>query len=295
MRTQLPLNGLRAFEAAARHLSFTRAAEELFVSQAAVSHQIKLLEERLGVALFRRHSKGVALTDEAMLLAPALEEAFDRIATLLERVQSDETQEVVTVGAVGTFAVGWLMPRAPDFRSRHPRIDLRLLTNNNRVDLAGEGLDYAIRFGGGAWHGVNAEALFAAPLTPLCAPGVAERLKAPADLESCVLLRSYRPDEWPLWFERAGLVPRTISGPVFDSSQLMVQTAMRSEAVALAPRSMFQHELGEGRLAQPFALEVETGGYWLTRLSSRRVTDGMQAFRDWLIEAAAVERGRPGI
>lgn len=291
MRSQLPLNGLRAFEAAARHYSFTRAAEELRVSQAAVSHQIKLLEERLGVALFRRHSKGVALTDEALLLAPALEEAFDRIAALIERVQANEIHEVVTVGVVGAFAVGWLMPRTADFRSRHPQIDLRLLTNNNRVDLSGEGLDYAIRFGAGAWHGVQAESLFAAPLTPLCAPALAERLRSPSDLEGCTLLRSYRADEWPAWLELAGVPARSITGPIFDSSQLMVQVAMRSEGVALAPRSMFQHELREGRLAAPFALEVETGGYWLTRLSSRRVTDGMRAFRDWLMQAAASASG----
>jgi LysR family transcriptional regulator of beta-lactamase len=287
MRSQLPLNGLRAFEAAARQLSFTRAAAELCVSQAAVSHQIKLLEDRLGVALFRRHAKGVALTDEALLLAPALEEAFDRISALLERVQSNEVHEVVTVGAVGTFAVGWLMPRMADFRRRRPHIDLRLLTNNNKVDLAGEGLDYAIRFGGGAWHGVQAEALFPAPLTPLCAPRLAARLRTPQDLGDCTLLRSYRAEEWPAWFERAGLEPRTINGPVFDSSQIMVQAAIHGEGVALAPRSMFEHEAAAGRLAAPFTIEVDTGGYWLTRLRSRRVTDGMQAFRDWIMDAAS--------
>jgi LysR family transcriptional regulator of beta-lactamase len=291
MRAPLPLNGLRAFEAAARHQSFTRAALELYVSQAAVSHQIKLLEERLGVTLFRRHAKGVALTDEALVLAPALEEAFDRIAALLERVRSRDVQEVVTLGVVGTFAVGWLMPRLGDFRERCPRVDLRLLTNNNRVDLGGEGLDYAIRFGAGAWHGVRAERLFAAPLTPLCAPGLAARLATPEDLARQTLLRSYRADEWPAWFKRAGLAPlRTLNGPVFDSSQLMAQAAMHGEGVALAPRTMFEPELREERLVAPFALEVDLGAYWLTRLTSRRVTDGMQAFRDWLLEAAGALR-----
>jgi LysR family transcriptional regulator of beta-lactamase len=290
MRAQLPLNSLRAFEAAARHLSFTRAAEELCVSQAAVSHQIKLLEERLGAALFRRHSKGVALTDEGLLLAPALESAFDGVAAVLEQVQSREVQEVVSVGSVGTFAVGWLLPKLASFRARHPKIDLRLFTNNNKVDLAGEGLDYAVRFGAGGWHGVHAEALFAAPLTPLCAPGLAERLRSPADLLGCTLLRSYRADEWPAWFELSGHSPRTISGPVFDSSILMVQAAMRGEGVALAPRLMFEPELAEGRLVAPFALDIRTGAYWLTRLASRRVSDRMQAFRDWILEAS----GRQG-
>ena len=150
-RAPVPLNALRAFEASARHLSFTRAADELCVTQAAVSHQIKALEARLGVTLFRRSNRGLLLTDEGMALAPTLIDSFGAIDRLFERFDTGGVAEVLTVSAVGTFAVGALLERLPAFRAACPGIDLRLLTNNNQVDLVAEGLDYAIRFGDGAW------------------------------------------------------------------------------------------------------------------------------------------------
>ena len=160
--SSVSLNALRAFEASARHLSFTKAAEELCVTQAAISHQVKALEERIGATLFRRTTKGLVLTDEGMALAPTLTESFERMQRLLERFDGGRMREVLTVGVVGTFAVGWLLPRLNAFREAHPLVDLRLLTNNNKVDLAGESLDFAIRFGDGAWHGVEAERVLAA-------------------------------------------------------------------------------------------------------------------------------------
>lgn len=149
LRSHLPLNALRAFEASARHLSFTRAAIELCVTQAAVSHQVKSLEAQLNVALFKRLPRGLMLTREGETLLPVVRESFDRIAHTLGQFEGGHYREVLTVGAVGTFAVGWLLPRLPDFQSRYPFIDLRLSTHNNRVDVAAEGLDYAIRFGAG--------------------------------------------------------------------------------------------------------------------------------------------------
>jgi LysR family transcriptional regulator of beta-lactamase len=170
VRPYLPLNSLRAFEAAARHLSFTRAAIELCVTQAAVSHQVKLLEQRLGVSLFRRLPRGLMITEEGLALLPALQDSFDRMADMLERFEGGHVREVMKLGAVGTLAVGWLLPRLADFREQYPFIDLRLSTNNNRVDIAAEGLDYTIKFGNGAWHDIEAEALFEAPLSVLCIP-----------------------------------------------------------------------------------------------------------------------------
>src|SRR5688500_18802104 len=149
-RPHLPLNALRAFEASARHLSFTRAAIELCVTQAAISHQVKALEERFGVPLFRRLPRGLALTDEGVALLPSVTDSFDRIGQMVERFEGGRLREVLTLGVVGTFAVGWLIPRLPVFEAAHPFVDLRLMTNNNRVDIAGEGLDLAIRFGDGA-------------------------------------------------------------------------------------------------------------------------------------------------
>ena len=140
IRPHLPLNALRAFEASARHLSFTRAAVELFVTPAAVSHQVKSLEAQLNVTLFKRLPRGLLLTSEGETLLPVLRESFDRIAETLERFEGGHYREVLTVGAVGTFAVGWMLPRLADFQAKHPFIDLRLSTNNNRVDVAAEGL-----------------------------------------------------------------------------------------------------------------------------------------------------------
>jgi LysR family transcriptional regulator, regulator of gene expression of beta-lactamase len=286
-RPQLPLNALRAFEAAARHLSFTRAAIELCVSQAAVSHQVGALEARLGAPLFRRLPRGLALTDEGSALAPVLSEAFDRIGATLDRFIDGRFHEVLTVGVVGTFATGWLLPRLERFASANPTVDLRVHTNNNRVDLAGEGLDLAIRFGDGAWHGVEATALIGAPLTPLCAPALAARLRQPADLGGERLLRSYRSDEWPRWFDVAGAECPPLRGPVFDSSPAMANAAATGAGVALLPAAMFATDLSSGRLVRPFAAEIDAGRYWLTRLRSRTETPAMRAFRAWICAAAA--------
>jgi LysR family transcriptional regulator of beta-lactamase len=290
VRPHLPLNALRAFEAAARHLSFTRAAIELCVTQAAVSHQVKQLEQRLDVTLFRRLPRGLMITEEGLALLPTLKDSFDRMADMLERFESGHMREVVVVGAVGTFAVGWLLPRLGDFRERHPFVDIRLSTNNNRVDIAAEGLDFAVRFGNGAWHDTEAEPLFEAPLSALCIPSIASQLKTPEDIGRQTLLRSYRADEWPGWFEAAGAAPPPVVGPVFDSSVLMVEAALQAAGVALAPPSMFSRHLASGALEQPFPVYISKGSYWLTRLKSRGITPAMSAFRTWLLEMAAQTR-----
>ncbi|ATN33651.1 LysR family transcriptional regulator [Rhizobium sp. ACO-34A] len=286
VRPHLPLNALRAFEAAARHLSFTRAAIELCVTQAAVSHQVKLLEQRLGVTLFRRLPRGLLITEEGQALLPSLQESFDRMADMLERFQGGHVQEVLAIGAVGTFAVGWLLPRFADFRRLHPYVDIRLSTNNNRVDIAAEGLDYTIRFGNGAWHDIEAEALFEAPLSVLCIPQIARLLEKPEDVARQSLLRSYRHDEWPEWFEAAGVGPPQIRGPVFDSSIIMVEAALQGAGVALAPPLMFSRHLASGAIEQPFPIHVSKGCYWLTRLKSRSMTPAMQAFSTWIMAMA---------
>ncbi|WP_369059398.1 LysR family transcriptional regulator [Caulobacter sp. 73W] len=286
-RPHLPLNALRAFEASARHLSFTRAAIELCVTQAAVSHQVKGLEQRLGATLFRRLPRGLALTDEGLALLPSLTDSFDRIGDIMERFEGGRVREVLTVGAVGTFAVGWLLPRLQAFAEAHPFVDLRLMTNNNRVDIAAEGLDYAVRFGDGAWHGTNAEPLFDAPMSALCDPVTAARLATPQDLTRETLLRSYRSADWPDWFAAAGVDGSHIRGPVFDSSWVMVEAAMQGFGVALAPPMMFERELAQGRIIQPFETAVSTGRYWLTRLKSKQTTSAMRAFREWLMEQGA--------
>jgi LysR family transcriptional regulator of beta-lactamase len=287
VRQFLPLNGLRAFEASARHLSFTRAAIELCVTQAAVSQQVKGLEKRLGVALFQRLPRGLKITAEGEALLPTVTSSFDQMATTLDRIEAGQVRELLFLGVVGTFAVGWLLPRLQAFQKRHPFIDVRVSTNNNRVDMAAEGLDFAIRFGQGSWHGTDAFRLFDAPLSPLCTPKLAETLKAPADLMEATLLRSYRADEWSSWFAAAGVTPaaQVNAGIVFDTSLGMMEAALQGLGVALAPPSMFSRHLASGAVVQPFPVTVSLGNYWLTRLQSKPPTPAMQVFSEWLFDS----------
>ena len=282
---KINLGSLKAFEAAARSLSLTRAAEELNVTQAAISHQVRQLESQLGVELFRRLPRGLALTDEALNLLPIIQQAFERIENALEQVETGFTREIISVGVVGTFASCWLLPRLAQFAAAHPFIDIRISTNNNKVDVAAEGLDFAIRYGSGAWPGMESTALFTAPVTPLCNPTFAAKLGSPADLGGTTLLRSYFVDDWRLWFEAAGVALRNpVYGTIFDSSLTMVRCAEQGLGIALAPPIMFQRELSEGRLVQPFATMLPTGGYWLTRLQFKQLTPAAHLFADWLVD-----------
>ncbi|MCV6826065.1 LysR family transcriptional regulator [Halocynthiibacter sp. SDUM655004] len=285
-RPNIPLNALRSFEVAARQGSFTNAAIELCVTQAAVSHQILRLEDQLGAKLFHRTSKGLLLTPEGEALLPVLTASLDRISSVLDRFTDGRYHETINVGVVTTFAVGWLAERLAKFEESHPGISIRLFTNNNRVDIAREGLDLAIRFGAGRWPGLTIQPLMETPLTPICAPSVASALKAPETLLSQKLLRSYRADEWPIWFKKAGMVSPYIEGPVYDSSVAMAELAAKGLGVALLPHAMFQAQLSEGRLVRPFDTEVTTGRYWITRLSNKEPTTAVAAFEAWICKAA---------
>ncbi|MBX7483944.1 LysR family transcriptional regulator [Qipengyuania sp. 6D47A] len=280
--TTISLNNLRAFETAARHLSFTVAADELGVTQGAVSHQVRALEDRLGMKLFRRTPKGLTITDEGLTLFPTLNDAFARMTRLFARFDHGERREVLTVGVVGTFALGWLLPRIADFERTHPFVDLRLLTNNNRVDVAGESLDCAIRYGDGAWRSLESTHLMRVSMSPLCAPELADHFRTPNDLRGATMLRSYRGQDWFAWLAAAGLDDFPLRGPIFDSSTLMSQTAMRGHGIAVLPLEMFEVELDGGDLVQPFAITVSTGSYWLVRRQASDLTDAFMAFRDWL-------------
>ncbi|MCK7616006.1 LysR family transcriptional regulator [Roseibium sediminicola] len=288
--SQLPLNALRAFEASARLNSFTRAGLELRVSQTAISHQVKALEELLDLTLFERLPRGVALTDEGLALLPVLTDAFQRISAALSRFEDGNFRDVLSVGVVGTFATGWLLPHLGAFANRYSHIDLRLKTNNNRADILADGLDCFIRFGDGAWHGTSAVHLMDAPLAPACSPEIAQRLTAPEDLLREPLLRSYRMDEWATWFQSLSVTPPRARGWMFDSSVTMAEAAAQGAGVALLPISMFGQDLRSGRLVQPFAQSVLTGSYWLTWLKSREENAAMEKFRHWLEETIAGSR-----
>ncbi|NSY37860.1 LysR family transcriptional regulator [Leisingera sp. ANG59] len=281
-RPDLPLNALRVFEVAMRQGSFTRAAVELRVTQAAVSHQIARLEDLLGATLFLRTPQGLLPTDEGLLLFPVLEHGFEAISRVLDRLGGRRDVEMLNVGVNTTFALGWLLPRLDAFRGLHPEIDLRISTNNNRVEILREGLDMAIRFGAGAWTGHDAVPLMEAPLAPLCAPAIAARLKQPADLGKFTLLRSYRSAEWPGWFDAAGAACPPVTGPVLDSSVALAELAASGTGAALLPVRMFERYLEQGRLSQPFGVTVAAGKYYLAWPSDRPFTDPMRKFSNWL-------------
>jgi len=289
-RPDLPLNALRVFEVAMRQGSFTKAAIELRVTQAAVSHQIARLEDLLGATLFLRTSQGLMPTDEGRLLFPVLEHGFDAMGRALDRLGTRRDVAVLKVGVNPTFALGWLMPRLGAFHEAHPEIDLRISTNNNRVEILREGLDMAIRFGTGGWTGHDAIPLLEAPLSPLCAPGTAARLLHPSDLGQLILLRSYRSSEWPGWFAEAGTFCPPVTGPILDSSVALAELAASGAGAALLPVAMFERYIEQGRLAQPFGVTVLAGRYYLAWPSDRPTTPAMITFCRWLSGQNAGDR-----
>src|SRR5258708_366162 len=234
-----PLNALRAFESAARHLSFTRAADEMNVTQAAISHQVKALEERLGVQLFRRLPRRLLLTDEGQALLPDLRDAFSRMALAVERISARSAAGTLTVSSMTTILMTWLVPRLPRFQAAHPEIDVRLMTTQRLVDFAREDVDVAIRFGNGRWPGVKVERMFGEVLTPLCGKRFVDELKSPDDLHDLPLIRSTEEDEWPIWFVAAGLAGTEVTrGPIFDSTKIAVQAAIDGLGIVMGPPSL---------------------------------------------------------
>lgn len=283
-RSALPLNGLRAFEAAARHLSFTRAAAEMNVTQAAISHQVKALERRLGLALFRRLPKSLRLTDEGQALLPELGAAFDRIGNVLDRLSLRGGGGVLTISAITTFVLTWLVPRLPRFQAAHPEIEVRLLTNQRLVDFDREDVDVAIRFGDGKWPGLLKIKLFEETLTPLSGRAYRRRLRSLSDLRAVPLLDAGGGD-WEIWLRAAGVrdVPSS-HGPKFDSTKIAVEAAIDGLGVAIGQASLYAEDIAAGRLFQPFPLAVGNGkAYWLVHPASAQDTPKVRAFRDWIL------------
>ncbi|SRR5258706_1371634 len=285
-----PLGALRAFEAAARHVSFSRAAEELNVTPAAISHQVKQLEAWLGVPLFRRLTRALRLTDEGQALLPALGQAFDRLALAVEKVSAGGAAGTLTVSALTTFVLNWLVPRLPRFQAAHPELDVRLSTSRALVDFARDDVDVAVRYGTGRWPDVRADKLFDDILTPLCGAAFKDRLRAPADLIGMPLLQSDDTNpEWALWLEAAGVAhPNPGRGPSFDSTRIAVDAAIDGLGVAIGGTRLFADVLAQGRLFQPFALAVPSGrAYWLVSPAVTAERPKVRAFRDWVLAEVA--------
>ena len=294
-RSLPPLNGLRAFEAAARHMSFTDAAEELSVTQAAISHQVKLLEDQLGQPLFRRLTRRLLLTDAGQLLWPGVRDGFDRLAEAVQKVQTRGDSGVLTLSLTVSFAARWLVPRLGRFLKAHPEIDVKLTTTDRLIDFAREDVDAAIRYGHGDWPGLDSWKVIHPVYTPLLNPKLAagETLAQPSDLQRLpLLLEADDTLDWRAWFKAAGCAWRPGRRMVeFDTTQMAVQAAMEGLGVALGPPEYFAEELESGRLIQPFDIYIETDdAYHLVSPTGRAEEPKIAAFRGWILgEAAKME------
>jgi DNA-binding transcriptional LysR family regulator len=260
MRRLPSLNGLRAFEAAARHGSFVAAGNELNVTQAAISRMVRLLEARLGFNLFERLPNGLVLTAHGKALQPGLTAAFDAIAGITAQVAAMRATPVLTLGVGPSFAVRWLIPRLASFNRQHRGIDVRLATGGS-INPFKEDWTCGILLGNGDWDGYEAELLFSADLFPVCTPAIAARLTEASRLNRESLLQVvHSPDEWPLWLKSAGLkLPADRLGPSFDNYAMAIQAALDGVGVAIGLRPYVEDDIASGRLVAPFSLSVPKG------------------------------------
>ncbi|HEV2159339.1 transcriptional regulator GcvA [Bradyrhizobium sp.] len=294
MTARLPsLNGLRAFEAAARHLSFTLAASELNVTQTAISHQIRRLEEELGIRLFIRQNRALALTPEARDYLPGVRAAFNDLRLATDRLLRKDDDKVLTVSTLASLAAKWLLPRLTDFQEQHPGIDVRITTSTSLVDFQRDNVDAAIRYGRGQWAGLRADWLMADELFPVCSPSLLrgdKPLRQPEDLRGYPLLHTSNAnsDDWRLWLTAAGL-PSDIArqpGITFDMIFMTIQAAIDGIGVAMGRTSYVQDDIAKGRLVVPFKIALPAdAGFYLVAPEGRREAPKLAAFRQWMIAA----------
>lgn len=298
MRRSLPpLNALRAFEAAARHMSFTKAADELAVTPAAVSQQVRSLEAFLGQPLFRRRNRTLLLTDAAQACLPYIRDGFERFAEGLDRLAAAEEGGVLAVSVAPSFASKWLVPRLDRFREQHPAIDVWVSAAMELVDFARDNVDIAIRYGAGRYPGLKVERLLAECVFPVCSPqllGGDHPLRTPDDLRHHTLLHddSSLDDascpNWAMWLKAAAVKGVDGSrGLHFNQSSLAVEAAVGGRGVVLAKSALASDDIAAGRLVKPFEMSVPVDfAYYLVSPESRAELPKVVQFRDWIMETA---------
>lgn len=289
-----PLNALRTFEAAARHLSFTAAAEELHVTQAAVSHQVRTLEDWFGFPLFLRAGRQISLTEEGALLQPAVAGALAQIGSMVQQLVDGGETGAVTVSTMYTFASTWLVPKLKRFRAAHPEIDVRVTTNEAVIDFRREDVDLAIRYGGGSWPDVEAHWLTTEDIFPVCSPELLETkpLNEPQDLARHTLIHDDHEIGWAIWLAAAevkGVDPAR--GPFYQSTALTIQSALDCEGVILGRSAIVADLLASGRLVRPFDLSLpDEYAYYVVYPPGADRLPKVRMFCDWLYEEAGVDR-----
>jgi LysR family transcriptional regulator, glycine cleavage system transcriptional activator len=292
LRTLPALNALKSFEAAARHESFSRAADELFVTHGAVSHQIRALEAELGVALFARDGKRVRVTDTGRRYATQVRDALNQLARATEEIRSGDRDRRLVVSMLSSFAARWVTPRIGRFIEAHPQWDVELQSTNSLIDFTRDDVDVAIRFGFGHYPGLHTELLLDEIFFPACAPDF-NGGKLPEDPREMTKLPLLRSDDelWRPWFDAAGLqdLPEPKRGVLYQDSSNLLQAAMDGQGIALVRRSLAMHEITRGRLVRLFK-DIDGPSPWRyyficqpQRLQTERVT----AFRDWVFDEVA--------
>jgi LysR family glycine cleavage system transcriptional activator len=291
-----PLNALRAFEAAARHNSFTGAASELHVSHAAISRHVRGLEARLGVTLFRKASRGVALTEGGARYLEVVRRAFDEIAAATEALARSPHRQI-SVSAEPAFAAKWLVHRLGGFRERHPEIDVFLEPSPLLVDLEKGEADLAIRYGAGDWPGVRRDLLVHSRCYPVANPSLFRRLgrpKGPADLLRWTLLHEDGGERWHRWFAAAGLPAADARrGPRLLDTGLAIDAAIAGQGVALADDFLVEDELRAGDLVKLSDRAIGGAAYYLLSLERAARRKPIAAFRDWLLTETRAAREDP--
>ena len=291
-----PLNALRAFEAAARHLNFSRAADELSVTPGAVSQQIQNLEDYVGAALFKRTPKGLLLTDAAQTALPALREAFDRLAEAASMLTAAVDGRRLTLTAAPSFAAKWLVPRLGRFEEAHPHVDVWLSAGLELVDLTAGEVDVAIRYGAGRYPGLEVRRLIGETVIPVLSPELAASnpLNQPSDLANHILLHDGSPEpddscpDWTMWLAARGL--RGVDGargPRFNQSSLVIEAAVNGRGVALAKRTLAQADLDAGRLIAPLQIATAVDfAYYVVHPKAKGRLPQVKAFINWITAEA---------
>jgi len=285
-----PLNALKAFAAAGKHLNLTAAAKEMFVTPSALSHQIRGLEEMLGIKLFIRSRHGLKLTDAGRQILPGISEAFDQMSKTMALLKPGKDSQTLTVSMLSTFAMRWLIPRLSRFQQLHTNIDVRISTSVELVSFESNDVDCAIRFGAGHWPGLAAIRLFAEQLTPVCSPSLItteKPLNNPRNLEAFTLLHArLRPDDWRIWLNAVGLSDfKAQHEQVYETRNFAIQAAVDGLGVAVIDPSLAAGEIESGRLIQPFR-QTLTGenAYYLVYPEAHSEDPSIIALQNWLLE-----------
>jgi LysR family glycine cleavage system transcriptional activator len=298
MRRSLPpLNALRSFDAAARHQSFTRAADELCVTQGAVSHQVKALETELGLQLFKRERNGLLITDAGRDYLAVVRDIFDRLELATDRLLQRQRSGTITVTTSPDFAAKWLVGRLGRFAEAYPDIELKLAALMHRVDFAREDMDLAIRHGDGQWPELDAVNLSAEELFPVCSPSLMTSrggLHKPEDVLKFPLLHLDDRRDWSRWLEAAGHSGEgLLHGPILNHASMLIDAAIDAQGIALARTMLAANDLITGRLVRPFQAAIPLRNtYWIVCPKATRSLPKIVAFRDWLLEEVTADRQR---